>query len=128
MPLRIEPVVFLNRDQTVRLSCDELQWILEKGQPSRKVPGRDSGYRGVSYVMTEKRILLRCIREKNLRIDIWGHCVLAVLHDNFSEFRAEWQRYGMTNVRRRIHYMAKTASPLPEGYVTLGGGCCIETA
>lgn len=57
---------YINEKRRDRISCDDQQWILEHGNPASARPGRDSGYRGISFVCTRKEILYRVLDEECL--------------------------------------------------------------
>lgn len=82
MKPRKQLVFYLNSNRSARLSHDGLQWILEKGDPARFVAGQDTGFRGVSYVTSGKDILLRCIRDKGVHVDLDGRRHLAALDES----------------------------------------------
>ena len=113
MPAKIIPVFYLNMDRSARLSHDGLQWILEKAQ-GRRVPGYDSGFRGQSYVATDKAILLRCIRDKGLTVDLNGRRLLAALHANYRAFRIDVETSGMNHVARALGQSARKIPPVPK--------------
>lgn len=113
MPAKIIPIFYLNMDRSARLSHDGLQWILEKAQ-GRRVPGYDSGFRGQSYVASDKAILLRCIRDKGLTADLNGRRLLAALHANYRAFRIDVETSGMNHVARALGKRARTFPPLPK--------------
>ena len=83
----------LDADSRWRLAHDELQWIVQrKSQAAR--PGnshgmRDSGWRGVSYVGSEKRILYRCIREHGVILTADATARLDALPEQFVDFVAD---------------------------------------
>lgn len=109
-----EFLMYLNAARTARICFDDLQWILEKGRGDRSVPGRDSGYRGVSFVSSRKDTLLRCIREKALPVDEAGRRALVVLHENFRAFRLDVETYGTGTIQQAIISLSSAVDPLPE--------------
>lgn len=118
MSLDLEPIAYLNKRKTVRLSHDGLQWILEKGDRRKRVAKSDSGFRGQSYVMSSKEALLRCIREKEFEVDLDGRQRLAALHSTYRSFLSDVERSGARRVSLRLYRMAKNTTPLPERLVT----------
>ena len=69
-----------------RLAYDDLQWALQK---RRGKPGaRNTGYVGVSFIATYKRILLEIIREKGIALTPEAVTKLETLPATFKEFRS----------------------------------------
>lgn len=112
MPAKIIPIFYLNADRTARLSHDGVQWILERSH-GRSLSGRDSGFRGQSYVLSNKAILLRCIRDKRLPVDLNGRRLLAALQDSYPEFSAALEASGRTLVVRMLGQRARALPPVP---------------
>lgn len=92
----------LNTAETARVSCDDLQWILEKGRPERANPGKDTGYRGISFVATCKDFLVRCIAEKGCDVDGTGLLYLVALPDEFGAVRSAIRLSGHDAFREEL--------------------------
>ena len=79
------PLFTLDAAGRFRLAHDDLQWILQK---RRGNPGaRSSGFAGVSFVATFKRILLDVMREKGVELTVEAVAKLEALPATFKEFR-----------------------------------------
>lgn len=90
---------YLDEEGKHRLGCDDLQWILERGNPKSARPGKDSGYRGISFVCTRKEILYDVIGEKCVDLSIAASELLTALPDDFLEFRGLLDRLGIEAFR-----------------------------
>lgn len=117
MQPRTEFLFFLNSDHTARLGHNGIQWILEIGNPKRAKSGNDTGYRGVSYVRSRKDILLRCIRDKGIVVDIAGRRLLAALDDDYMTFLSDLERSGKALKVKRLETVAHKSPPIPERLV-----------
>lgn len=91
MARRDHVLFYLDEDKQFRLSCDDLQWIIERGNPRSRRPGRDSGYRGFRFICADKRYLLRDLREQRVRVCPAGRLLVEALPNSFPEFH-QWQR------------------------------------
>ena len=77
----------LDADGRWRLAHDAQQWIIQRKTQAAR-PGdshgiRDSGWRGVSFVGSEKRVLHRCIREHGVALTPEARARLDSLPDRF---------------------------------------------
>ena len=80
----------LDADGRWRLAYDELQWILQKR--GSKPGAKSSGFRGVSFIATNKRILLEVIQEKGIQLAPELIERLDALPDTFKEFASTLQQ------------------------------------
>lgn len=118
MPRTIIPFLLLNETETLRLSFDDAQWMLERGRANSSRPGKDSGYRAISFVSSEKRFLFRDIRERGLHpdLDVFGRKVLNALPDRFEGFQSLEKAYGIAMLRAEVLAQARMLPPLPEAF------------
>ena len=73
---------FLQLGPNAGWGADEHQWILYRaGQP-------------VSYVRSTKAVLVRCIREKGIKLSAEGKAALDALADDFNAWKADPARRG----------------------------------
>ena len=98
---------YINETRRDRISCDDLQWILERGNPASARPGRDSDYRGISFVCTRKEILYRVIDEMCAVPSTEACALLAALPDEFTECRALLDRLGIGEFRAWLQRQAR---------------------
>jgi len=117
MSKQSEVLFYLNEEQTARLSHDGLQWILERGSTRSARPKKDSGFRGVSFVLNTKGTLLRCIREKSVPVDINGRCMLAVLPETYRDCRDAVREQGIEPWQQAMARSASAADPLPDSAI-----------
>ncbi|MHA3980675.1 hypothetical protein ACW9UR_23660 [Halovulum sp. GXIMD14794] len=104
------PITFLfNLDSRgqYRLAQDDAQWIVEKGQPGKAIPGKDRGYRGLDFVCSQKTVLERCIRERGIVLCLSAVHLLMALPSSFSSSRSAVARYGGDEYRRDLVAAAK---------------------
>lgn len=116
MPRTIIPFLPLSKTETLRLSFDDAQWMLERGRADKHCPGKDSGYRAIFYINRQKRVLFRDIRERGLHtdLDVFGRRVLNALPDTFHGFLGLWKAYGIAMLRAEVLAQARMIPPLPE--------------
>jgi hypothetical protein len=107
MARKDHPLFYLNNNRRFRLSCDDLQWIVERGNPKSRRPGKDSGYRGISFVCTWKWILRRALREKKVPISPAGRLLIHCLPDHFDKFRDTARAIGIVESRRGLYVRAR---------------------
>src|SRR5690606_35956648 len=86
---------YLDEQKKERLSCDDLQWIVERGNSRSACPGKDSGYRGISFVCTRKEILWEVMGDKCVDLTVATCELLVALPDDFLTFRALLDRLGI---------------------------------
>ena len=79
----------LDADGRWRLAFDDLQWVLQarRGKPGKK----SSGYVGVSFIATEKRILLRVLREKGIDLTPEARARIDAMPPTFKAWLAAFQ-------------------------------------
>ncbi len=87
-----QPLFTLDAAGRWRLSCDSLQWIVQRRVGSvRRSKGagvRDTGWRGTDYIASEKRILHRCIAERGVVLTVDAQARLDALPERFRDFTA----------------------------------------
>ena len=87
------PLFILDEKARWRLAYDQNQWILQRrkgaARPSKGSGIRDSGWRGVSFVGSEKCILYRCLREKGVALTPAALAALERFPDTFREWLDE---------------------------------------
>jgi hypothetical protein len=68
------------------LGRDGLQWILYR-RAGAAVPGGPlrGNWQAVSYIRSNKEILLRCIREKGIELDVLGVATIEAFPSSFGE-------------------------------------------
>jgi len=90
------PLFTLDAKARWRLAYDQNQWVLQRrkgsARPSKGSGIRDSGWRGVSFVGSEKRILYRCLREKGVALTPAALAAMDRLPDTFREWRDDHKR------------------------------------
>ena len=86
------PLFTLDADARWRLAYDRQQWIIQrrKGPPrlSNVVPGRDSGWKAVSFVGGKKATLHRLFREKGVVLTPEAQARYDALPEQFANFIA----------------------------------------
>ncbi len=92
----------LDEDERFLLSCDDRQWILERGRPEKRRPGKDSGYRGIASVCSTKAILHCRIREKGAIPSPAAAVLLDALPDTFFECRELVRALGIDGFRELL--------------------------
>ena len=76
---------FLRLSENWSLAADDLQWILKKRGSIDKRTG-EHRWRDMAFVATEKRILMRCMRENGVVTDANGQRSLDKLPETFQEW------------------------------------------
>ncbi|WP_246237475.1 hypothetical protein [Halovulum dunhuangense] len=94
-------LLHLAKGRSARVSMDAYLWSLETPKGTA-VPGKDSGYRGRSYVGTGKRELCRCISERSLSFDRAGLLSLLALPDSVPEMLAEVRSVGLATTLDKL--------------------------
>lgn len=119
-------VLFCLDDGSNRLAIDDRQWVLERGNPVRKKVGKDSGFRGISFVCSRKDILRRCIREKSIVPSSQGNLHLDALPQTYRECWNYIKEYGIEMLHARIEERVKFLKRMPEpssAAATASGTC-----
>lgn len=95
--MHAHPVPLFNLDETgkYRLSHDGLQWILERGNPALTRPGKDSGFRGFTFVSSTKDILMREIERKKVPVCLAAEKRLGALPTKYRDCRAMIEASGV---------------------------------
>ncbi len=114
---------YLDEGQRFRLSCNNLQWILERGRPEKRRPGKDSGYRGIASVCSTKAILRCRIREKGAIPSPAAAVLLDALPDTFFECRELVRALGIDGFREWLRSRAAGLMPL---WTIVRRGCSTE--
>ncbi len=89
-----KPLFNLDAKGRWRLAYDRQQWVLQRrtGKPRvRRLEGyavADSGWRGVSFIGSEKRVLRRVLREKAVILTVEAQARLDALPETFRDFLA----------------------------------------
>ncbi|MBB3066014.1 hypothetical protein [Limibacillus halophilus] len=99
---RIQPLFPLSVDGYYRLSYDSHQWMIERRNILRPQKGKDSGYRGICYVMVQKSTLLQKCKRLEIPLTVGAKLKLDLLPDRFLVFRAEIERLGVDAYLRRL--------------------------
>ncbi len=84
------PLFTLDAEARWRLAYDINQWVLQRRvgspRPGKGAAIRDSGWRGVSFIGGEKRVLYRCIREAGVVLAAEAQARLDALPEQFLDF------------------------------------------
>ncbi len=89
-----KPLFSLDTEGRWRLAYDRQQWVIQhrkkKARRSHTVRGsiRDSGWRGVSFIGSEKRVLRRVLGEKGVPLTAEAQAKLDALPAMFMDFAA----------------------------------------
>ncbi len=89
-----KPLFNLDAKGRWRLAYDRQQWVLQHrtGKPRvRRLKGHaiaDSGWRGVSFVGSNKRVLVRVLGEKGVILTVEAQARLDALPERFLDFIA----------------------------------------
>ncbi len=89
-----KPLFSLDAEGRWRLAYDRQQWVVQRRtqQPRvKRLEGHaiaDSGWRGVSFVGSEKRVLRRVLAEKGVILTVEAQARLDALPDQFLAFLA----------------------------------------
>ena len=86
------PLFTLDTEARWRLAYDKNQWVLQRRRRAPRCSERtgiaDSGWRGVSFIGSEKRILCRCLRDKGVVLTAEAQARLDALPERFADFIA----------------------------------------
>jgi hypothetical protein len=84
------PLFTLDAEARWRLAYDINQWVLQRRvgspRPGKGAAIRDTGWRGVSFIGGEKRVLYRCIREAGVVLTPDALARLDALPERFLDF------------------------------------------
>ena len=87
-----KPLFTLDTEARWRLAYDRNQWVLQRRagspRPEKGSAVRDTGWRGVSFIGSEKRILYRCISERGVVLTAEAQARLDALPERFADFTA----------------------------------------
>ena len=90
------PLFILDAEKRWRLAFDPNQWVIQRkkgvARRSERSGIRDSGWRGVSFVAGEKRILYRCLRENGIILTLDARVAVDSLPETFLEWLAARDR------------------------------------
>ena len=85
----------LDAEARWRLAYDPLQWVVQRrvGTPCRRgsdsAAMRSTGWRAVSFIAGEKRVLPRVLREKGVVLTAEAQARIDALPEKFRDFLAE---------------------------------------
>ena len=94
-----KPLFDLDADGRWRLAFDRQQWVVQRrvGKPrpgrSGSAAVRDTGWKGISFIGSTKRVLDRCIREAGVVLTAEAQAQLDALPDQFMDFVADPERF-----------------------------------
>ena len=94
-----QPLVTLDAEGRWRLAYDRQQWVVQRrvGNPlpgrSGSAAGATSGWKAVSFVGSEKRVLRRVLREAGVVLTTEAQTQLDTLPEQFMEFVAAPERF-----------------------------------
>ena len=87
-----KPLFTLDAATRWQLAYDDQQWVLQcrrqAPRPSNSAGIADSGWRGVSFIGSEKRILRRCLSEKGVILAPLARSRVDALPEQFLDFIA----------------------------------------
>ncbi len=89
-----KPLFSLDAEGRWRLSYDRQQWVVQRRTKKTRVSHTeggsiaDSGWRGVSFIGSEKRVLRRVLREKAVILTVEAQARLDALPETFRDFLA----------------------------------------
>ena len=82
----------LDAEARWRLAYDSNQWIIQRRKGSARPANRsgiaESGWRAVSFIGSEKRVLHRCLREAGVVLTAEASARFDALPERFLEFTA----------------------------------------
>ena len=85
-----EPLFNLDAEGRWRLAYDRQQWVLQRRvgspRPGKGAAVRDTGWKGVSFIGSEKRILRRVLREAGVVLTPEAQARLDALPGRFLDF------------------------------------------
>lgn len=137
MPRRPSQVIIkaLDAEGHYRLTCDDIQWIVEKRNTKQPKPGRESGYRGVSYPRSRRERLLEDFREKGIELTPEAERILLGLPETFREFRRDLDHLGIDTLIEKASGVpandfcdTETAETASDSVDADGGGIKTEMA
>jgi hypothetical protein len=86
------PLFILDAEKRWRLAFDPNQWVIQRKKGAARLSERsgirDSGWRGVSFIGSEKRILDRCLRENGIILTPEARAAVDSLPETFLEWLA----------------------------------------
>ena len=88
------PLFTLDAEARWRLAYDKQQWVVQRrvGKPrparSDSAAGATTGWKAVSFIGSEKRVLRRCLREAGVALTPEAAARLDALPDQFVDFTA----------------------------------------
>ena len=92
-----KPLFTLDIEGRWRLAYDSNQWVIQRRKASARPSNRsgiaESGWRGVSFVGSEKRILYGCLREVGMVLTAEAQAQLDALPEQFLVFVAAPERF-----------------------------------
>ncbi len=84
------PLFNLDPEGRWRLAYDRNQWVIQRRKGSTRPANRssiaDSGWRGVSFIGSEKRVLRRCLRENGISLSPEAQARFDALPEQFLDF------------------------------------------
>ncbi len=89
-----KPLFSLDAEGRWRLAYDRQQWVVQRRTKKARVSHTeggsiaDSGWRGVSFIGSEKRVLRRVLREKAVILTVEAQARLDALPETFRDFLA----------------------------------------
>ncbi len=91
-----KPLFNLDAKGRWRLAYDKQQWIIQRrvgsARPGKGAAVRDTGWKGVSFIGGEKRVLRRCLREAGVALTAKAQVRLDALPERFLDFVAAPER------------------------------------
>ncbi len=94
-----KPLFNLDAEARWRLAYDKNQWVIQRrkgpARPSNRSGIADSGWRGVSFVGSEKRILRRVLREAGVVLSPEAQARIDALPEQFMDFAAAPVRFAV---------------------------------
>ncbi len=86
----------LDADGRWRLAFDRNQWVIQRrvgsARPGKGAAVRSTGWKGVSFIGSEKRVLRRCLREAEVALTAEAETRLDALPERFLDFIAAPER------------------------------------
>ncbi len=90
-----KPLFSLDAEGRWRLAYDRQQWVVQRRAKKARVSHTeggsiaDSGWRGVSFIGNEKRVLRRVLREKAVILTVEAQARVDALPETFRDFLAQ---------------------------------------
>lgn len=92
-----KPLFDLDAEGRWRLAYDKQQWIIQRrvgsARPGKGAAVRSTGWKGVSFIGGEKRVLRRCLREAGVALTAEAETRLDALPERFLDFIAAPERF-----------------------------------